>query len=460
MSGQFSIRYLGERLAKYLSEVMGENLNVDEIQSLIVYSDTDSVYLSLEKFVEKYKNKIPEGKTVDFLDRFIESRLQPEINKICQEIADYFNFFQNTMGAKREAIAESGIWCVHPNSQVVTQQGSVRIADMFNTGTPTGSDLVDSVSVNFPVYSFDEDNDEIVLDAAAYVFRKPYSGDMYEFVIGGGPEDDFKKFRCTVTSNHLMLTQYGWLEAHEVTMDDVLVNMSSSGVLESIRKFNYDGYVYDLNMTDHHNFFVDGICVHNCGKKRYALHVWDMEGVRYDHPKVKVTGIETQKSSTPEVVRNALLDALEILLGGTEQQLRDFVIEFEQKFKQFPLEAISFPRSVNNVEKYSGTDGNPIKGCPGHVKAAIAHNIALQKLNLLDVQPITSGDKILYCYMKPNPFHTPAMAYVERPPKEFNLQNYIDYDTQFEKAFMGPLTSLMDAVKWGLTDVSSLDDFF
>jgi DNA polymerase elongation subunit (family B) len=196
------------------------------------------------------------------------------------------------------------------------------------------------------------------------------------------------------------------------------------------------------------------------GKKRYALHVWDMEGVRYDHPKVKVTGIETQKSSTPEVVRNALLDALEILLGGTEQQLRDFVIEFEQKFKQFPLEAISFPRSVNNVEKYSGTDGNPIKGCPGHVKAAIAHNIALQKLNLLDVQPITSGDKILYCYMKPNPFHTPAMAYVERPPKEFNLQNYIDYDTQFEKAFMGPLTSLMDAVKWGLVDKSSLDDFF
>jgi DNA polymerase elongation subunit (family B) len=301
------IRFLGESLAKYINDLTDMNLSETEMKTIIIYSDTDSIYLSMEPIVERFQDKIPQDKIVEFLDRFVKDKIQPQIKNALEDLKEYMNFYQNALGAKREAIAQSGIWV---------------------------------------------------------------------------------------------------------------------------------------------------------GKKRYALHVWDMEGVRYDHPKVKVTGIETQKSSTPEVVRNALLDALEILLGGTEQQLRDFVVGFEQKFKQFPLEAISFPRSVNNVEKYSGTDGNPIKGCPGHVKAAIAHNIALQKLNLLDVQPITSGDKILYCYMKPNPFHTPAMAYVERPPKEFNLQNYIDYDTQFEKAFMGPLTSLMDAVKWGLVDKSSLDDFF
>ena len=248
--------------------------------------------------------------------------------------------------------------------------------------------------------------------------------------------------------------------------DDKLVDFIDKFVNENVQKCIRT--TLD-NLGDYMNFYQNALgakreCIAKSGiwkaKKLYALHVWDMEGVRYDHPKVKVTGIETQKSSTPKVVRDALLKSLDILLGGTEQELRDYVEVFQKEFKTMPLEAISFPRSVNNVEKYVGADGMPIKGCPGHVRAAIAHNTAVSKLGIQDVPMITSGDKVLFCYMKPNPYHAASIAFVDRPPKELNLQNYIDYDTQFEKAFLAPLTSLMDAVKWGLTDVSSLDDFF
>ena len=248
--------------------------------------------------------------------------------------------------------------------------------------------------------------------------------------------------------------------------DDKLVDFIDKFVNENVQKCIRT--TLD-NLGDYMNFYQNALgakreCIAKSGiwkaKKLYALHVWDMEGVRYDHPKVKVTGIETQKSSTPKVVRDALLKSLDILLGGTEQELRDYVVQFENEFKTMPLEAISFPRSVNNVEKYVGADGMPIKGCPGHVRAAIAHNTAVSKLGIQDVPMITSGDKVLFCYMKPNPYHAASIAFVDRPPKELNLQNYIDYDTQFEKAFLAPLTSLMDAVKWGLTDKSSLDEFF
>lgn len=42
MSGQFSIRYLGERLAKYINTVLDTGMSDDEINSLIIYQDTDS----------------------------------------------------------------------------------------------------------------------------------------------------------------------------------------------------------------------------------------------------------------------------------------------------------------------------------------------------------------------------------------------------------------------------------
>ena len=52
-------------------------------------------------------------------------------------------------------------------------------------------------------------------------------------------------------------------------------------------------------------------------KKRYMLNVYDSEGVRYATPKLKIMGIETTRSSTPEVVRKELKNAIDIILDCT-----------------------------------------------------------------------------------------------------------------------------------------------
>ena len=41
-------------------------------------------------------------------------------------------------------------------------------------------------------------------------------------------------------------------------------------------------------------------------KKRYILNAWDVEGVRYKDPSLKIMGIEAVKSSTPAPCRERL----------------------------------------------------------------------------------------------------------------------------------------------------------
>ena len=51
-------------------------------------------------------------------------------------------------------------------------------------------------------------------------------------------------------------------------------------------------------------------------KKRYILNAWDVEGVRYKEPSLKIMGIEAVKSSTPAPCREKIKEALKIIMSG------------------------------------------------------------------------------------------------------------------------------------------------
>jgi hypothetical protein len=53
-----------------------------------------------------------------------------------------------------------------------------------------------------------------------------------------------------------------------------------------------------------------------------------------------------------------------------------------------------------------------------------------------------------------------VISYPVRLPKEFGIQEYIDYDTQFEKAFLEPIKVILDCMNWSTEKSSSLEDFF
>jgi len=104
MSGQLSIRWIERKMNEYMNKLLKTN-HVD----YVIASDTDSIYLDMSGVVSS--GDVMEGKkTVEILDKFIEAKVQPYIDKSFQELADMMNAYDQKMIMKREAIANKGIW--------------------------------------------------------------------------------------------------------------------------------------------------------------------------------------------------------------------------------------------------------------------------------------------------------------------------------------------------------------
>ena len=196
-------------------------------------------------------------------------------------------------------------------------------------------------------------------------------------------------------------------------------------------------------------------------KKRYVLNVHNSEGVQYAKPKMKVMGLEMVKSSTPAVIRDKLKDSLTVILEGNQSNLHTYITKFREEFNKLPAEDIAFPRGVNGMRQYAGS---PIyaKGTPIHVRGSLLYNHYVKRKGLeKKYQPIRDGDKIRFIYVrKPNPFEEDVIAFPQELPKEFGLQQYIDYDKQFEKTFLDALQGVIDPLGWKVEEQSSLEDFF
>ena len=197
-------------------------------------------------------------------------------------------------------------------------------------------------------------------------------------------------------------------------------------------------------------------------KKRYILNVWDSEGVRYKEPKLKMMGIEAVKSSTPAPCRQMIKDALKLMMSGTEDEVIAYIEKCREKFEKLPPEQISFPRSVSDVQKYQSPATIYSKGTPIHVRGALLYNHYVKEKKLSHKYSIiNNGEKIKFCYLKkPNPIHENIISFIQQFPKELNLDKYIDYELQFEKAFLDPLKSILDCIGWEVTKTATLDSFF
>jgi DNA polymerase elongation subunit (family B) len=197
-------------------------------------------------------------------------------------------------------------------------------------------------------------------------------------------------------------------------------------------------------------------------KKRYILSVWDSEGVRYEEPKLKIKGIEAIKSSTPAPCRKMLKESFNLMMSGTEDEVINFIDKCRKQFKSLSPEQIAFPRSASDVQKYYSSSTIYSKGTPIHVRGALLfnHYIKQNKLNG-KYSLIQNGEKIKYIFLKkPNIIHENVISFIQDFPKELNLDKYIDYELQFEKAFLEPLKIILDAIGWKVEKTANLDSFF
>jgi len=201
-------------------------------------------------------------------------------------------------------------------------------------------------------------------------------------------------------------------------------------------------------------------------KKRYILNAWDVEGVRYKEPSLKIMGIEAVKSSTPAPCREKIKEALTIIMGGDEKQLNDFLITFRDEFNKLPPEEIAYPRSCNGIRKFRSESSIFQKGTPMHIKGGLVYNHLVKEKKLSHKYPIIQdGDKIKYLELRqPNPIGCNVISFMTKVPKELDIHKYICYDSQYEKSFIDPLSFITNNIGWKIDrsfgTQTTLEDFF
>lgn len=271
-------------------------------------------------------------------------------------------------------------------------------------------------------------------------------------------------------------------------------------------------YVYDIEIEDTHTFFANNILVHNtdstyfktyaesiedaikiadavadnvnssyqdfmvktflcqpgfdnlvkCGrevvsdrgifveKKRYILHLVDIEGKRVD--KCKVMGLDTKKTTLPTAVSKKLNRFIERLLKGeTWDDIAQSVVDYkDQLINSKNVLDIGLPKGVNKVEQYTEDyKRNPTTRLPGHVAAAIFYNQCLFEFDDKVSMQITSGMKIKVFRLRNKFGRFTSIAIptdIEDIPPWF-LENFsIDKPAHILRLVDNPLTNILKAI--------------
>jgi DNA polymerase elongation subunit (family B) len=204
-------------------------------------------------------------------------------------------------------------------------------------------------------------------------------------------------------------------------------------------------------------------------KKRYALDAYDVEGVRFKEPEIKVTGLESVRTTTPEFCRKKINEAYALMLRGEQDDFWKFNESVREEFCKLPFEDVAFPKGVNGLTKYGKVEhigGEARLGwgarTPIHVRGSLLYNRLLQQKKLDKMYPpIRDSDKIRYSYMKmPNPLNEDVLSCPDILPRQFGLEKYIDYEKQFTKSYYDPIESVATIIGWTMEKRASLAAFY
>lgn len=222
-------------------------------------------------------------------------------------------------------------------------------------------------------------------------------------------------------------------------------------------------------------------------KKRYAMLVKDSEGVRFNEPELKVVGLELLRSSTPSAVKPWLEEAIKVILANDRFKLVNWLKDKREIYETLPIEDISQNSSVSNISKYVhekqlpngeveivvekphvdivDADGNVTGqrglGIPINSMAAINFNDYIKRKGLTkQIEAIREGSKIKMLRLRPNPYNYEVIGYEGYWNTDFDLTQFIDRDTMFEKTFKQYIRNITNTFGWNLDLEFTVDDLF
>lgn len=144
--------------------------------------------------------------------------------------------------------------CLVGETLIKTTEGDIAIKDIVN-GISSGKE--------YKVLTYNEQTKELEEKSVLNGFLTKENANVIEVVTDEGN-------KIKMTPDHKVFTENrGWVNACELTNDDVIFSQIN-GVLKNSKVINKNDAsnedVYDLQVEDNHNFFANGILVHNCGE--------------------------------------------------------------------------------------------------------------------------------------------------------------------------------------------------
>lgn len=205
-----------------------------------------------------------------------------------------------------------------------------------------------------------------------------------------------------------------------------------------------------------HKFELELICKSTIGlaKKKYVKGVAFEKGhFMIDHPKLKSTGVEIVKSTTPPFCRKLMKEIVDDLLYQYDPKHKDeWIYEFNAKllqkyneFKQAPIDDISQSVGIGDYNKYVINDSETLElglRCPFSVKAAARYNYLAKKNGRADL--VMKAGKIKYYNIRISPKETDYFGFPSGECPDFAPP--VDYTTQWEKNLIDPINRFLEAM--------------
>jgi DNA polymerase elongation subunit (family B) len=207
------------------------------------------------------------------------------------------------------------------------------------------------------------------------------------------------------------------------------------------------------------------------GKRRYAQHIVNKEGVPTDELDVK--GLDLMKSNFPPLFKKFGEHIInEIMFGKSKNDIDKQILNFRNEIRTIGWKHILKPTGLKKMSEYLA--GPPSAGeifskiklkCPINTKAAIYTNDVLRFKKLDKKYPTFQiGDKIYLVYLKDNPYRIDAIAlngYNDAPELLEFAEKYIDRDGLFNSVMKNKLESLYSDLGWGAVVLNpNINKFF
>ena len=207
------------------------------------------------------------------------------------------------------------------------------------------------------------------------------------------------------------------------------------------------------------------------GKRRYAQHIVNKEGVPVDELDVK--GLDLMKSNFPPLFKQFGEHLInEIMFGKPKSDIDKQILDFRTELRTIEWRKILKPTGLKKMKEYMAAP--PRAGeiftklglkCPINTKAAIYTSDILRFKGLDKKYPVPQvGDKIYIVYLKENPYKVDVISlngYNDAPELLEFAEKYIDRDGLFDSVMKNKLESLYSDLNWGAVVLNhNINKFF